>query len=81
MNNTLDNTGVQAGKRDAAKEKEEPSFNATHPELRPGEVFLRNASKISFGRIKDPSKRLGETSYDTSGGLMPGYQPVFVKKI
>lgn len=63
------------------KSKKKPSFNATHPELKSEEVFIYNATELSFEDIKETWKtaRKGKNAYTTEGQQMTeGYFPVFV---
>lgn len=69
-------------------------FNRNHPELRPDEVFISNASDNSIECIDDgrsswdaigwTSKRRGQVSYDIEGKSLgkswPGSFPVFAKQ-
>ena len=52
------------------------SANNRHPELRDGEVFLRNTSDTeSVG-----SERLGNVAYSRAGTVINGLYPVFCKQ-
>ena len=58
-------------------------FNARHPELRSGEVFLRNDADNGFARVKVvlPSARQGKVGYNIHGGKLAdkvGLKPIFV---
>lgn len=46
---------------------EKQNFNANHPELRKGEVFITNADADSYRFVGWETKRAGEVSYDISG--------------
>lgn len=57
--------------------------NTSHPELRPGEIFLRNDAGCGFSRVKAvlPSARQGQTAYDIYGNkitVMDKVKPIFV---
>lgn len=57
------------------------SYNDTHPELRPGEVFLTNVQEHEWQTIRLMSKRRGSQAYDRTGTPLPADQeafPVFV---
>ena len=61
-----------------------------HPEARPDEVFITNASDDVWDFTDDPrsswevigwkSKRRGTTAYDMSGRVIPEMFPVFVRR-
>lgn len=55
-------------------------YNVDHPELQPGEVFLRNDSDCGFSRVKAvlPSARQGQTAYHIYGDKLDGLKPIFV---
>ena len=58
-------------------------FNEGHPELRSGEVFLRNDTDNGFVRVKAvlPSSRRGEIGYDIHGKELTEkmrLKPIFV---
>lgn len=55
-------------------------FNDTHPELRPGEVFLCNVvpRTLEWRNIPYKTKRLGNQAYDV-GGKAIAFAPVFVQ--
>ncbi len=58
--------------------------NQTHPECRPGEVFLTNCLSIEpddFDSIGYQTKRAGQIAYDTDGHIVSGYFPVFVWEV
>lgn len=62
------------------------SFNESHPELRPSEVFLCNdAPNYGFVRVKAVllSARLGKTAYDSYGNDLTdkiNSKPIFVDR-
>jgi hypothetical protein len=57
------------------------NFNATHPELRDGELFLGNDSVRAFGKMPWQSKRLGNECYGPDGTLVvQGVRPIFVRR-
>jgi hypothetical protein len=56
------------------------NHNRTHPELRPGEIFLSNVGADGFTKFRWSTKRLGETAYRTDGNRIGGARPVFVKR-
>lgn len=58
------------------------NFNIGHPELRPGEAFLRNDADCGFSRVRAvlPSARQGQTAYNVRGEklTMDNFKPIFV---
>jgi len=53
----------------------------SHPEQKPDEVFLTNATVEEFRRIGWHTKRPGRTAYMTDGTALPSStMPVFVKR-
>ncbi|WP_128948286.1 hypothetical protein [Bradyrhizobium nanningense] len=57
--------------------------NDRHPELRSGEIFLRNDADNGFARVKAvlPSARQGEIGYNIRGKKLDdeaGLKPIFV---
>ena len=58
--------------------------NKRHPELQPGESFLRNDADCGFKRTKAvlPSARQGQIAYNIHGGRLSdevGLKPIFVR--
>lgn len=54
------------------------SFNATHPELGAGELFLGNMDDRDFTNCGWTTKRRGRQSYDRYGVPYNSARPVFV---
>ncbi len=57
------------------------SFNDSHPELQPGEIFLTNARSWEWDEIPYRSKRKGHVAYDIHGTKVPASEmafPVFI---
>lgn len=53
----------------------EASFNSHHPECRPGEVWLINATLSEYLSMPYPSKRLGVQAYAIDGTRIRNDEP------
>jgi len=65
----------------------EPNFNANHPELQEGEVFLTNMlpdrvldDQSDWEAIGWATKRVGLVAYDRKGNPLDDYIPVFIQR-
>ena len=60
------------------------TFNAEHPELEDGEMFLSNTNEEGYQRIRWKTKRRGEVAYNIDGIIIDKQSinlfPVFVQK-
>ena len=54
----------------------------THPEIKEGEVLLRNMTGEEFGRLTFTSKRQGRIAYDGEGNQLSfkDWLPVFLQQ-
>lgn len=77
-----------------AQEDQRHGFNAAHPELNEGEIFLTNIGRQrqeiggkefggqeEFDQIRFLSKRRGEQAYMTDGNPSPDGLPVFISNV
>lgn len=51
---------------------------STHPEARPGEVYVDNLDRKGFAALRQASKRVGDRMCDAQGQRTPGKLPCFV---
>jgi hypothetical protein len=55
-------------------------FDYPHPEAKEDEMFITNATVLSYDIVKWKTKRRGINAYDQNGKHLPQMFPVFAKR-